>query len=45
MIVEHNGKSTWRRPLKEPTDTLLGGCCGEMTELEGREPAEESEKI
>jgi len=38
MVVEHNQRSTCGRPLREPKDAPLGGCCGETTELEGREP-------
>ena len=38
MVVRHNRRSTWTRPLRELGDALLGGHCGEMTELEGREP-------
>jgi len=36
MVVEHDLRSKWRRPSSEPRDAPLGGCCGEMTEKEGR---------
>ena len=35
LVVEHNQRSTWRRPLREPRDAPLGGHCGETTGLEG----------
>jgi len=38
MVVVHNLRSTWTRPLGELRDTPLGGRCGEMMELEGSEP-------
>jgi len=38
MVVEHNLRSTWTRPVGELCDALLGGHCGETMELEGREP-------
>jgi len=38
MVIEHNWRSTWMRPLRELTDAPLGGRCGETMELEGREP-------
>jgi hypothetical protein len=38
MVVKHNSRSTWTLPLRELRDALLGGHCGETTELEGREP-------
>jgi hypothetical protein len=38
LVVEHNRRSTWGCPLREPRDAPLGGRCGETTELEGREP-------
>jgi len=37
MVVEHNQRSTWRHPLREPRDAALGGRCGETMELEDRE--------
>jgi len=45
MLVEHNRRSTWRCPSRDRRDSPLGGHCGETTELEGREPKEDSEKI
>ena len=38
LVVEHNRRSTCRRPFREPRDAPLGGRCGETTEPEGREP-------
>jgi len=38
IVVEHNQRSTWTHPLREHTDTPLGGRCSEMMELEGRAP-------
>jgi len=38
MVVKHNRRSTWRNKLRKPRDTPLGGRCGEITEIEGREP-------
>jgi hypothetical protein len=38
MVVEHDQRSIWTRPLQELSDAPLGGRCGEMMELEGREP-------
>jgi len=38
MVVEHNWRSTWTRPLREHRDSPLGGRCGETMELDGREP-------
>jgi hypothetical protein len=38
MVVEDFRTRTWTHPLREHRDVLLGGCCGEMMELEGREP-------
>jgi len=35
MVVEHNWRSTWTRPLR---DAPLGDRCGETMELEGSEP-------
>jgi len=39
MAVEHHQRSTSRCPLGEPRNAPLGSRCGEMTELERREPA------
>jgi len=39
MVVEHNQRSTWIRPLRKLRDATLGGHCGETMELEGRQPA------
>ena len=38
MVVNHNQRSTWTRPLRELRDAPLGGQCAETMELEGREP-------
>jgi len=38
MVVEHNWRSTWRRPLRAPTDAPLGVRCGDTMELDGSEP-------
>jgi len=38
IVVEHNQRSTWTRPLRELRDTPLGGHCSETMQLEGREP-------
>jgi hypothetical protein len=35
LAVEHNRRSTWRCPLREPRDTALVGDCSEITEQEG----------
>jgi len=37
MVVKHNQRSTWTRPLRELRDATLGGRCGETMELEGRD--------
>ena len=39
LVVEHNWRSNWRRPLREPRDAPLESGCGETTELEGRGPS------
>jgi len=36
MVVKHNWRSTWRRPIGEPRDAPVGGRCGKTTELEGK---------
>jgi len=38
MVLAYNWRNTWTRPLRKLRDALLGGCCGEMMEPEGREP-------
>jgi len=38
MVVEHNRRSIWRRPLRAPRDAPVGGRCGDMMELDGSKP-------
>jgi hypothetical protein len=38
MVVKYNQRSIWIPPFREHRDAPLGGYCGKMMKLDGREP-------